>query len=93
MEIFTASTLKNPFFPDQVILDDKGVTFKVRKLFGGTENFVFYTDVAGVDIDSGIFFATIRLKARAREQEIVINNFTRGDAQKVKDLVLSRAHS
>ncbi len=90
-ERFSASTLKNPILPDKVIFSEKGVTFKERKIFRSTENFVFYDDIAGVEIDSGIFFSTIRIKARAREQEILIQNFVKGDARKIKALILERA--
>ncbi len=90
-ERFSASTLKNPILPDEVIFSEKGVTFKERKIFRSTENFVFYDDIAGVEIDSGIFFSTIRIKARAREQEILIQNFVKGDARKIKALILERA--
>lgn len=90
-ERFSASTLKNPLLPDEVIFGEKGVTFKERKVFSSTENFVFYNDIAGVEIDSGIFFSTIRIKARAREQEILIRNFAKADARKVKELILERA--
>ena len=89
-ERFSASTLKNPLMPDEVIFGEKGVTFKERKVFSSSENFVFYNDIAGVEIDSGIFFATIRIKARAREHEIIIQNFAKGDARKIKDLILER---
>jgi hypothetical protein len=90
-ERFAASTLKNPIMPDEVIFSEKGVTFKARKVFSSSEQFVFYNDIAGVEIDSGIFFSTIRIKARAREHEIVIENFTKSDARKVKELILERA--
>jgi hypothetical protein len=90
-ERFSASTLKNPLLPDEVIFSEKGVTFKERKVFRSSENFVFYSDIAGVEIDAGIFFATIRIKARAREHEIIIQNFAKGDARKIKELILERA--
>ncbi len=90
-EKFSASVLKNPLLPDEVIFSEKGVTFKERKIFRSTENFVFYDDIAGVEIDSGIFFSTIRIKARAREQEILIQNFVKSDAKKIKALILERA--
>jgi len=88
-ERYSASGLMNPFFPDEVSFGEKGVTFKVRKLFRSTDNFVFYTDISGVEIESGIFFSTIRVIPRMR-QEIIINNFTKGDAKKVKELILQQ---
>ncbi|GAB3519963.1 hypothetical protein [Emticicia fontis] len=90
-ERFSASAIKNPLMPDEVIFNEKGVTFKARKVFSSSEQFVFYNDIAGVEIDSGMFFSTIRIKARAREHEILIENFTKSDARKVKELILERA--
>ncbi len=89
-EVFYSSRVKDPIIQDEVHLMEKGVNFKVKKLFGGSENFVFYHDIAGVEIDKGLFFASIRIKARAREHEIVIENFTRSDADRIKQLVLER---
>jgi hypothetical protein len=89
MERFSSSSFKDPIRQDVIEFNDKGVTFRVKKLIGGTENFVFYTDISGVEIDNGLFFATIRIIPRARP-EIVINNFTKGDARRVKELIMQR---
>lgn len=91
-ERFSASGLMNPFFPDEVTFGEKGVTFKVRKLFKSTDNFVFYSDISGVEIDSGVLFSTIRVIPRMRP-EIIINNFTKGDAKKVKELILTKVQA
>jgi hypothetical protein len=88
-ETFKSSSIKDPVRPNEVHLTEKGVSFKMKKLIGGTEQFVFYSDISGVEIDSGIFFATIRVIPRARP-EIVIENFTKGDAQRIKELILER---
>lgn len=91
-ERFSASGLMNPFFPDEVTFGEKGVTFKVRKLFKSTDNFVFYSDISGVEIESGVFFSTIRIIPRMRP-EIIINNFTKGDAKRVKELILAKVQA
>jgi hypothetical protein len=88
-ERFKASALMNPMFPDEISFGEKGVTFTVRKLFRSNDNFVFYSDISGVEIDSGIFFSTIRVIPRMRP-EIIINNFSKGDAKKVKQLILDK---
>lgn len=88
-ERFKASALMNPMFPDEVSFGEKGVTFTVKKLFRSNDNFVFYSDISGVEIDSGIFFSTIRVIPRMRP-EIIINNFSKGDAKKVKQLILDK---
>lgn len=87
-ERFSSSTFKDPIRQDVIEFNDKGVSFKVKKLIGGTDNFVFYSDISGVEIDNGLFFATIRVIPRARP-EIIINNFTKSDARRVKELILS----
>ncbi|WP_247236087.1 hypothetical protein [Telluribacter sp. SYSU D00476] len=86
-ERFKASSLKNPMFPDEVIFGEKGVTFKVRKMFSSTDNFVFYNDISGVEIENGVMFATIRVIPRMRP-EIIMNNFSKADAKRVKELIL-----
>jgi len=88
-EIFKASRLKDPITPDEVILTEKGVTFRIKEVLGGSENFVFYEDISGIEIDNGIIFATIKVIPRARE-EIVIENFSREDARQIKALILER---
>jgi hypothetical protein len=91
-ERFRASGLMNPIFPDEVTFGEKGVTFTVRKLFRSTDNFVFYSDISGVEIENSIFFSTIRVIPRMRP-EIIINNFSKGDAKKVKELILRQVQS
>ena len=88
-EVFTASRFKDTVSPDEVMFSEKGVTFKVNKLIGGTENFVFYRDISGVEIESGLLFATIHIIPRARP-EIIIDGFTKADAKKIKQLILER---
>jgi hypothetical protein len=88
-EKYSASALMNPFFPDEVSFGDKGVTFTVKKLFRSTDNFVFYTDISGVEIENSMFFSTIRIIPRMRP-EIIINNFSKGDAKRVKELILQK---
>ncbi len=91
-EKFKASGLMNPMFPDEITFGEKGVTFKVRKALSSTDNFVFYNDISGVEIEAGIFFSTIRIIPRMR-QEIIMKNFTKGDARKVKDLLLQKVQA
>ncbi|SEJ18228.1 hypothetical protein SAMN04487995_3648 [Dyadobacter koreensis] len=89
---FKASGLMNPMFPDEVSFGEKGVTFTVKKLFRSTDNFVFYSDISGVEIENSMFFSTIRVIPRMRP-EIIINNFSKADAKKVKELILSKVQS
>ena len=88
-EKFSSSSFKDPIRQDVIEFNDKGVTFRAKKLIGGTDNFVFYSDISGVEIDNGLFFSTIRVIPRARP-EIVLDNFTKGDARRVKEIILER---
>jgi hypothetical protein len=88
-QTFKASRWKDTFTPDEVILSEKGITFKINELIGGSEHFVFYKDISGVEIDRGMIFATIKVIPRAR-QEIIIDNFTKEDAEQIKKLILER---
>ncbi|WP_159475729.1 hypothetical protein [Dyadobacter sp. 3J3] len=91
-ERFSASGLMNPFFPDEVTFGEKGVTFTVKKLFKSNDNFVFYSDISGVEIENSMFFSTIHVIPRMRP-EIIINNFSKADAKKVKELILAKVQS
>jgi len=88
-ETFSASRFTDLFNPDQVVFNEKGVSFRIKRVFGGSESFVFYTDISGVELNNGIFFTTIRVVPRARG-EIVIKGFSRSTAHRIKDLILAR---
>lgn len=89
---FKASFIMNPLFPDEISFSEKGVTFTVRKFLSSNDNFVFYTDISGVELENGILFSTVRVIPRMRS-EIVIKNFSKSDAKKVKELILSRVNN
>ncbi len=89
---FKASALMNPFFPDSITFGEKGVTFTIKKFLRSNDNFVFYSDISGVEIDNGVFFSTIRVLPRMRP-EIVIENFGKRDALRVKELILEKVEN
>jgi len=82
----------NPLFPDSITFGEKGVTFTIRKFLRSSDSFVFYHDISGVEIENGIFFSTIRVMPRMRP-EIVIENFGKRDALKVKELILEKVEN
>lgn len=89
---FKASALMNPFFPDSITFGEKGVTFTVKKFLRSNDSFVFYSDISGVEIDNGVFFSTVRVMPRMRP-EIVIENFGKRDALRVKELILEKVQN
>jgi len=82
----------NPLFPDTISFGEKGVTFTVRKFLRSNDSFVFYHDISGVEIENGVFYSTIRVLPRMRP-EIVIQNFGKRDALRVKELLLERVEN
>ena len=87
--VFRASRIGDPLTPDEVIFDTKGITFNVKSLFSGTESFVLYSDISGVEVFESIFFATIIIKPKARG-EIKIENFSKSDARLIKNYITDR---
>ena len=77
-EKFQSSSFKDPIRRDEVEFTDKGVTFREKKLIGGTDNFVFYSDISGVEIDNGLFFATVRVIPRAPSADCAQQLLERG---------------
>ena len=71
-EKFRSSSFKDPITRDEVEFSDKGVTFRVRKLIGGTDNFVFYSDISGVEIDNGVMQVFERRQAVQQHRGILM---------------------
>ena len=88
-ERFYASRLGDPITPDEVIMNEKGVTFLVKNIFSHQDSFVFYEDISGVEIESGIILSNIRIMMRARPP-MTIENFSNDDARQIKELILQR---
>ncbi|MDX1957688.1 MAG: hypothetical protein SFU98_03895 [Leptospiraceae bacterium] len=87
--VFTASRLGDPITPDEVVFDQKGITFNVKTLFSSTESFVLYSDISGVEIVESLILATIKVKPKIRN-EIKIDNFTKEDAGLIKKYILEK---
>jgi hypothetical protein len=88
-KIFKASIWGDPWTPDEVIFDKKGVTFNIREWISNTETFILYSDISGVEIIEGIWLATIKIKPKVKS-EITINNFTKFDAAIIKKIILEK---
>jgi hypothetical protein len=88
-KIFRASRLGDPLTPDEVIFSTKGITFNVKSVWSGTESFVLYSDISGVEIYESVFFSTIIIKPKARA-EIKIENFSKKDARMIKNFITDR---
>jgi hypothetical protein len=87
--VFRASRLGDPLTPDEVIFNAKGITFNVKSIWSGTESFVLYSDISGVEIYESLFFSMIIIKPKARA-EIKIENFSKSDARLIKNFITDR---
>ena len=87
--VFRASRVGDPLTPDEVIFNAKGITFNVKSIWSGTESFVLYSDISGVEIYESLFFSMIIIKPKARA-EIKIENFSKSDARLIKNFITDR---
>lgn len=83
--VFKASIFRDPT-PDEIIFDEKGVTFNIKTLFRSHQSYVVYNDISGVETKEGILFADIAIKPKIRD-DIHIKNFTKSDADVIRSLL------
>jgi len=95
MVTFIASrlTVGNKIFPSKIIIDQRGVTFKIPGLFSGNEKTVPYNRIASVDISCPfIGFSTIILETTG-EGKILAHGFTKNEVVKMKELILTKINT
>ena len=80
----------NAVFPDEVIIDDEEevVIHRKPKLIGCKETEIRFGAIASIQIDKHILFADIIIETRGG-REIVARGFTRDDADRIKEILLS----
>jgi uncharacterized membrane protein YdbT with pleckstrin-like domain len=95
MEIFIASRLTagNRVFPDQIIVDQDGVTLKIPGLFSGNEKTIPYTRISSVNIVCPfIGFSTISIETTG-EGSIKANGFMKSEVTRIKELILAKINT
>lgn len=95
METFLASRLTagNKLFPSKVVIDQHGVTMKIRGLFSGNEKTVPYTRIASVDIFCPVIgYSTISIETTG-EGIIKAHGFLKHEVVRMKELILSKIHA
>ncbi len=88
MAQFTANRLSsgNRLFPDEVTVDQNGITLKVPGLFSGKAKTFTYHDVYSVSTNNPLVgFSSITFQTRNYDK-IVANGFTKDDAEEIKRL-------
>ena len=92
MEIFIASRLTagNKLFPDQIIVDQDGVTLKIPGLFSGNEKTIPYTRISSVNVVCPfIGYSTISIETTG-EGSIKAHGFAKSEVTRIKELILAK---
>jgi uncharacterized membrane protein YdbT with pleckstrin-like domain len=92
MLTFTASRLTsgNRIFPNQILIDELGITFKIPGIFSGEEKTIPFTRISSVDIICPLIgFSTIKIETTG-EGEILANGFTQDEVTQMKKVILEK---
>ena len=86
-----ASRIGDPFTPDEVILDNNGVTFKIKEELGSTEDYITYSDISGIKVINGVKFYKLMLAHMQIEPKnrkpFMINFLSKKDAKFIKEYI------
>jgi hypothetical protein len=90
-EIFVASrwTKGNLFFPIRIVVNSLHVIKVKPRFFGSSEESIAITQVASVQISTGIIWSTIRIDSSGGTNPITSRGHRKGDAQRIRDLIES----
>jgi len=92
MPTFIASRLTggNRVFPDQIVIDEIGVTYKEPNLLSGEEKTIPFSKISSVEIDSPLIgFSSIQIQTTG-EGAINVHGFTKDEVVEMKTLILSK---
>ncbi len=92
MQEYVASRLSegNKIFPSHIMLDERGITFKVPGFFSGKETTILFSSITSVEIETPMIgFSTINIDTKG-EGKIVANGFTKKEVTEMKEFILSK---
>lgn len=92
MPTFIASRLTggNRIFPDQLIIDDIGVTLKEPGLFSGEEKTIPFSRISSVETECPLVgYSTIIIETTG-EGGINVDGFTKDEVIEMKRLIISK---
>ena len=80
----------NAIFPAEIIIDEaeEVLVYRKPKLIGCKETRVRFGAIAGVTVEKHVLFADIIIETKGG-REIVAQGFTRDDADRIKEILLS----
>lgn len=91
MKTYTASRLTsgNRVFPNLIVIDEQGVTFKEPGVFSGEEKTVPFSRISSVEVDCPLIgFSKITIETTG-EGQIEAHGFTQDEVKEMKQLILS----
>jgi hypothetical protein len=88
-ETFTASrwTRGNIFFPTRIVVSPLHVSRIKRRLFGSTEESIAITQVASVEISTGIIWSEIMIESTGGADPITSHGHRKRDALRIRELI------
>jgi hypothetical protein len=90
-ETFTASrwTRGNVFFPTRIVVTPLHVSRVKRRLFGSTEESIAISQVASVEISTGIIWSEITIESTGGADPITSHGHRKRDAIRIRELIES----
>lgn len=90
-ETFTASrwTRRNVFFPTRIVVTPLHVSRVKRRLFGSTEESIAISQVASVEISTGIIWSEITIESTGGADPITSHGHRKRDAIRIRELIES----
>jgi hypothetical protein len=88
-ETFTASrwTRCNIFFPTRIVVSPLHVSRIKRRLFGSTEESIAISQVASVEISTGIIWSEITIESTGGADPITSHGHRKRDALRIRELI------
>jgi hypothetical protein len=88
-ETFTASrwTRSNLFFPTRIVVTPLHVCRVKPRLFGASEESIAISQVASVEISTGVIWSDIRIESTGGTDPITSHGHRKGDAIRIRDLI------
>lgn len=88
-ETFKASrwTSGNRLFRTVIEVTEEAVIRRKRSFFSASEKTIHLSRVASVGIETGIWFADVRIESSGGGEDIVSHGHWKGDARKMRDLI------
>ncbi len=88
-ESFSASrwTKGNLLFPTRIEVSPDRVARVKPRWFGSTEESIAISNVASVQINTGVLFSDIRIDSTGGSNPIASHGHTKGDARRIRDLI------